>query len=71
MKIETRYELGDSVYCIIAGKVVTRTVCGIVIKVTNCCGGPQIRYRFEGVKASDTLEEARVYATKDELLRSL
>ena len=71
MKIETRFEIGDVVYCIVASKVVTRIVNGIKIKMHDYYVKPAVRYCFEGEDRDVTLEEERCFRTKEELVNSL
>lgn len=71
MKIETRFEIGDTVFCIVAGKIVTRIVNGIKVKMQDYYVRPSVRYCFEGEDRDCTLEEERCYKTKDELINSL
>ena len=71
MKINTRYEIGDCVYCIIASKVALKTIDGISIKFKEGYDTPAIRYHFMGEDNHTSVEEKRCFATKDELLQSL
>ena len=67
MTIDTRFDMGESVWIIQQGKAVQRTICGIYYEHA---GGYPPRL-FYGVTNSGKLFENAIFKTKGELIASL
>ena len=71
MTIETKYNIGDEVWCYIASECLLLRVVGICILWDK--SSKSIRYILseDGVDLTITLGESVLFPTKEELLKSL
>ena len=85
MTIETKFNYGDTVFVLTNNKVYNVTIIGVNIQYSTCidrinqqgcvvCSNPKqyVTYKIEYPSGgADCIEEGLVFATKDDLLKSL
>jgi len=73
MKIETRFDLGDKVFTLYNDRVNEVLITGIMTETTRFeCGRTTINYKIQFQAGGETkLGESKLFATKDELLKTL
>lgn len=67
MEVESKFSIGDKVWCIYSNKVLCQDVTGVGILLLENAE-PSIKYTLH---FDHDYEEKDVYATKEELLKSL
>ena len=73
MEIKTKFNLWQNVYLLWSNKVVCRQIDGISVRVENALenGEKDISITYELVGLDKRFDEEVLFATKEELLRSL
>lgn len=72
MKVETRFNINDAVWVISNNQVKEGYICEITFKCKSLVGGNEIIYNVVvGPSLSCTRTEDKVFASKEELLKSL
>lgn len=73
MKVKTKFDVGDMVYCLIDNKVRCELIDGITVKYRDDFDPkePCVRYHLFGTGRDLTFLEGQVFRTKDELIKTL
>ena len=69
MTIETKFNIGDSIWYMDNNKACNRSVSSIIIRITEY--GVSVGYYVSKPRKSITLDEKLVFSSKEELIKSL